>query len=134
MCGAIPGAVCFAVQWRAGRGRAATCCPCCSATTRTAPTCRPGAGASCSASCPPRAPSRETFDQHATAWLRTQTTGTRPTTYANYALNVRRLSLHLGHRALTEIDEDAIEAAYAALLTRGLKGHPLSRRSVEQAH
>lgn len=81
-----------------------------------------------------RPPSSETFAQYVPLWLASKQPGTRPSTYANYVLNTKRLSLHLGHWKLTDIDEDAIEAAYAKLLGAGLRGKVLSRRSVEQAH
>lgn len=84
--------------------------------------------------------STETVLAYWTAWVAAKTTGVMPATAKNYALNGRRLMPLIGHHRLTALDETLIEAAYAALLTKGLKTgkdgepRPLSRRSVEQAH
>jgi integrase len=81
-----------------------------------------------------RPTSTETFKEYWEAWIATKELGVRPATYANYVLNGKRLVPLIGQARLSALDEAAIEAAYARLLARGLKGKALSRRSVEQAH
>jgi len=53
----------------------------------------------------------------------------RWTTHRAYALCMRRLLPLIGHLRLAGLTPQAVQAAYAALLTKGL-----SRRSVEQTH
>jgi integrase len=67
-------------------------------------------------------------------WLASVRPSLRPSTYAAYELNVRRVRPHLGHLPLAKLTPADLQRCYAVLLERGIKGRPLSRRSVEQTH
>lgn len=72
----------------------------------------------------------QTVAQYLAQWLEdTVKHSVRPRTREAYDLNVRRLVPHLGTIRLNRLTPAQVQAAYAALLDRGL-----SRRSVEQAH
>jgi integrase len=78
---------------------------------------------------------RQTVEQYLTrTWLPTVRQRIRPRAYENYDLNVRRILPYLGKIRLAALKPSAIQQCYTSLLEKGLKGHPLSRRSVEQAH
>jgi len=72
---------------------------------------------------------RETVEQYLARFLEAVKPGVRPRTYEAYALNVRRLTPHIGRRQLAKLSPGDVQHCYAALLEGGL-----SRRSVEQAH
>ena len=82
---------------------------------------------------------RETTAQFLERWLvDVVKPGVRPRTHEAYALNVRRLLPYIGKERLTALTPAKIQAAYGALLTKGLSRRTaergLSRRTVEQAH
>ena len=63
-------------------------------------------------------------------WLEDQIRmSVRPRTYESYALNVRRVSKHIGQVRLNKLAPGHIQHCYAELLKQGL-----SARSVDQAH
>jgi integrase len=77
---------------------------------------------------------RQTVEQFLASWLQMVRQAKRARTYEAYDLQVRRLLPHLGRLRLSQLTPAAIQKAYAALLEKGLKGKPLSRRSVKHAH
>jgi integrase len=69
-------------------------------------------------------------EEYLTRWLEDSVRpSVRWTTHRAYSLCVRRLFPLVGHLRLTTLTPQAVQAAYAALLHKGL-----SRRSVEQTH
>jgi integrase len=72
----------------------------------------------------------QTVEHYLNRWLEESVrTSVRPRTYESYDVNVRRLVPHIGKLRLSTLGPAVIQAAYAALLKRGL-----SHRSVGQAH
>jgi integrase len=77
---------------------------------------------------------KQTVAQYLEAWLRIVRPSLRQSAYASYDLNVRRALPHLGSRRLARLTSADLQGLYSALLERGMKGRPLSKRSVEQCH
>jgi integrase len=79
---------------------------------------------------------RLTLEQYLTTiWLPSVEASLRPRAYEAYELNVRRLVPHLGRVRLAKLTPAAILRCYAELLAEpGMKGRPLSARSVRSAH
>jgi integrase len=74
--------------------------------------------------------SSQRVDEYLARWLEDSVRpSVRWTTHRAYSLCMRRLSPLVGHLRLTALTPQAVQAAYAALLKKGL-----SRRSVEQTH
>jgi integrase len=74
--------------------------------------------------------SSQRVEEYLTRWLEDSVRpSVRWTTHRAYSLCMRRLSPLIGHLRLTALTPQAVQAAYAALLQKGL-----SRRSVEQTH
>src|SRR5256712_5719005 len=74
--------------------------------------------------------SSQRVEEYVTRWLEDSVQpSVRWTTHRAYALCMRRLFPLIGHLRLAALTPQAVQAAYAALLTKGL-----SRRSVEQTH
>lgn len=72
----------------------------------------------------------QTVSHYLNHWLEDQIRlKVRPSTYESYALNVRRLTPHLGHIRLDRLKPNHIQRCYTELLASGL-----SARSVDQAH
>jgi integrase len=74
--------------------------------------------------------SSQRLEEYLTRWLEDSVRpSVRWTTHRAYSLCVRRLFPLIGHLRLTTLTPQVVQAAYAALLHKGL-----SRRSVEQTH
>jgi integrase len=74
--------------------------------------------------------SSQRVEEYLTRWLEDSVRpSVRWTTHRAYALCMRRLFPLIGHLRMAALTPQAVQAAYAALLTKGL-----SRRSVEQTH
>ena len=74
--------------------------------------------------------SSQRVEEYLTRWLEDSVRpSVRWTTHRAYSLCMRRLSRLIGHLRFTTLTPQAVQAAYAALLQKGL-----SRRSVEQTH
>ena len=74
--------------------------------------------------------SSQRVEEYLTGWLEDSVQpSVRWTTHRAYSLCMRRLFPLVGHLRLTALPPQAVRAAYAALLQKGL-----SRRSVEQTH
>lgn len=74
--------------------------------------------------------SSQRVEEYLARWLEDSVRpSVRWTTHRAYALCMRRLFPLVGHLRLVSLTPQAVQAAYAALLTKGL-----SRRSVEQTH
>src|SRR2546428_11406423 len=74
--------------------------------------------------------SSQRVEEYLTRWLEDSVRpSVRWTTHRAYSLCMRRLIPLIGHLRLAALTPQAAQAAYAALLTKGL-----SRRSVEQTH
>lgn len=72
----------------------------------------------------------QTVSHYLNHWLEDQISlKVRPSTYESYALNVRRLTPHIGHVRLDRLRPSHIQRCYKDLLESGL-----SARSVDQAH
>lgn len=77
----------------------------------------------------------QTVADYLRTWLESIEGSVRPKTADSYALNVRRLSPHIGHLPLRKLRPADVQTCHAALLKDGNKGQKgLSARSVEQAH
>jgi integrase len=74
--------------------------------------------------------SSQRVEEYLTGWLEDSVRpSVRWTTHRAYSLCMRRLFPLVGHLRLASLTPQAVQAAYAALLAKGL-----SRRSVEQTH
>lgn len=80
------------------------------------------------------APEKETVSAYLERWLTGVKPSLRQSAYAAYELNVRRAKPHIGHIKLAKLNSNDLQAMYGSLLEKGLKGKPLSTRSVEQCH